>query len=207
MRSRYLAASFVFTLFFLFAAPFSGSQAAPATKPETVEWVYRIQYGHRDEWLQIFKKYQIAILQKQKQLGYVKDYTVWAPSLHTSEESRWDIRVIITRASHDAPAGQSEDEIAQQLFPDQTTFHRDENRRWELTTNHWDLPIHQVNLSADVSGITPAPAVIPDFRKLRRFSTRHPEFNFRKVYQQYYCSKQQTRVDVRVLADLLIETA
>ena len=37
-----------------------------------------------------------------------------------------------------------ESEIARQLFPDQEAFHRDENRRWELRTNHWDLPIHRV---------------------------------------------------------------
>jgi hypothetical protein len=40
---------------------------------------------------------------------------------------------------------QSESEIARQLFPDQETFRRDENRRWELTTNHWDLAIHRVD--------------------------------------------------------------
>jgi hypothetical protein len=119
--------------------------SAPSAHVETVEWVYRIRYGFHDEWFQIFRKYQIAILERQKQLGFVLDYTVWTPGLHTSEDSRWDYRIIITRASHDAPPGQSESEIAKQLFPDQAAFQRDENRRWELTTNHWDLPIHQVN--------------------------------------------------------------
>jgi hypothetical protein len=124
----------------------STTATSPTTaKPETEEWVYRIRYGFHDEWSQIFRKYQIAILERQKQLGYVLDYTVWAPSLYTSEESRWDYRVVIIRASHDAPPGQSEGEIAKQLFPDQVAFHRDENRRWELTTNHWDLPIHRVD--------------------------------------------------------------
>jgi hypothetical protein len=116
-------------------------------KPETVEWVYRVRYGYQEEWWRIFRKYQIAILERQKQLGYVKDYTVWAPGLHTDEASRWDYRVVITRASHDAPAGVSEDEVAKQLFPDQEVFHRDENRRWELTGNHWDLPIHIVKIN------------------------------------------------------------
>jgi hypothetical protein len=116
-------------------------------KPVIVEWVYRTKYGYKDEWWRIFKKYQLAILERQKQLGYVKEYTVYAPSLHTSEESRWDYRIIIVRASEDAPPGQSESEVAKQLFPDQEAFTRDENRRWELTTNHWDLPIHVVKLS------------------------------------------------------------
>jgi hypothetical protein len=121
-------------------------QTAPAIsgKPETEEWVYRIRYGYQEEWWRIFRKYQIAILERQKQLGYVKDYVIWAPSLHTDEASRWDYRVVITRASHDPPAGASEGDVAKQLFPNQETFHRDENRRWELTANHWDLPIHVV---------------------------------------------------------------
>jgi hypothetical protein len=123
-----------------------GNSKPPArVKPETEEWVYRVRYGFGDEWFDIFRKYQIAILERQKQLGYVLDYTVWAPSLHTSEDSRWDYRVIIVRASHDAPSGDSEAEVARQLFPDQTSFKRDENRRWQLTANHWDLPIHQVD--------------------------------------------------------------
>ena len=124
------------------------ASAAATAKPDTVEWVYRIRYGYHDEWFRIFRKYQIAILERQKQPGYVKEYTIWAPGLHTSEDSRWDYRVIITRASHDAPPGQSESDVAKQLFPDQEAFHRDENRRWELTTNHWDLPIHQVDLNS-----------------------------------------------------------
>jgi hypothetical protein len=63
----------------------------PEAKPFTEEWVYRVQYGHKDEWWRIFKKYQIAILERQKQLRYVKEYTVWAPGLHTNEDVRWII--------------------------------------------------------------------------------------------------------------------
>jgi hypothetical protein len=126
----------------------SSTASDPARKDFTEEWVYRVQYGHKDEWFRLFKKYQVAILERQKQLGFVKQYTVWAPGLHTSEEFRWDYRVVIVRASYDAPRGQSEDEVARQLFPDQATFKQEENRRWELTSNHWDLPIHVVNLDA-----------------------------------------------------------
>jgi hypothetical protein len=122
--------------------------SASVTKPVIEEWVYRTKYGYKDEWWAIFKKYQIAILGRQKQLGYVKDFTVYAPSLHAGEDYRWDYRVIIVRASADAPPGQSEGEVAKQLFPDQAKFKCEENRRWELTTNHWDLPIHVVDPDA-----------------------------------------------------------
>ena len=127
-----------------------GPQTGTAAKQTltTVEWVYRTKYGYTEEWFRIFRKYQIAILERQKQLGYVKEYTVYSPSLHVSEDARWDYRVIIVRAAGDAPPGQSEEEVAKQLFPDQATFTRDENRRWELTANHWDLPIHVVKLDS-----------------------------------------------------------
>ncbi len=124
----------------------AGAQSPVTAKPVTVEWVYRVKYGYKDEWFRLFKKNQISILEKQKKLGYVKQYTVFAPSLHTSEDSRWDYRIIIVRASADAPAGQSETELAKQLFPDQAKYQQEENRRWELTTNHWDLPIHIVDV-------------------------------------------------------------
>jgi len=132
------------------AWPQHPAAAATSAKPETEEWVYRVRYGYEEEWWRIFRKYQIAILQRQKQLGYVKDFQVWQPGLHTSEDSRWDFRVIIARASHDAPPGQSEEEVARQLFPDQALFHKEENRRWELTANHWDLPIHLADINAPV---------------------------------------------------------
>jgi hypothetical protein len=143
--------------FLAFSTPphVAGAQQTTATvtaapKPVTEEWVYRTKYGFKDEWWTIFKKYQIAILQRQKQLGCVKGFTVYAASLHTSEDARWDYRVIIVHASAEAPAGQSEGEVAKLLFPDQAAFKRDENRRWELTTNHWDLPIHIVDLEASI---------------------------------------------------------
>jgi hypothetical protein len=94
------------------ASVLSGTLTAAAQQPSTaisaapnpviIEWVYRTKYGYKDEWWKIFKKYRLAILERQKQLGYVKEYAVYAPSLHTSEDSRWDYRIIIVRSSQDA---------------------------------------------------------------------------------------------------------
>lgn len=115
----------------------------PGVKGYEVEWVYRVRYGFIDEWWDIFRKYQIPILDRAKELGYVLDYRIYHPQLHTDEAGRWDYRVEITY--RDATAGSHEEEIAAQLFPDTATRKREENRRWELTTNHWDLPIYQVD--------------------------------------------------------------
>jgi hypothetical protein len=124
----------------------SAAAAAPVQKPYLVEWVYRVKYGYKDEFFEIFKKYQIPILDREKELGYVTSYSIYSPSLHTSQDSRWDYRIIITYRSQES-AGHGA-EVTRQLFPDTEALKRDENRRWELTENHWDLPIHVVDAKA-----------------------------------------------------------
>ena len=125
------------------AGPALAQAQAASPKPVEVEWVYRVQYGHQDEWWRIFQKYQIAILDREKQLGYVVNYTVTRPGLHVSEDSRWDYRVVITYRDQDGET--HEEEVAKALFPDTAARRAEENRRWELTANHWDLPIHEID--------------------------------------------------------------
>jgi hypothetical protein len=130
----------------LLAGPVAFAQAPkPGVKGYEVEWVYRVRYGFIDEWWDLFRKYQVPILDKERQLGYVLDYRIYHPQLHTDEASRWDYRVEITYRDFDGT--KHEDEIAQTLFPDATRRKKDELRRWELTTNHWDLPIYQVDVT------------------------------------------------------------
>ncbi len=117
-----------------------------AEQPYLVEWVYKVKWGHSDEFLGLLKKYQLPILDREKQLGYVTQYTVYSPGLHTSEDQRWDYRVFITYKNQ-ASASHSK-EITRQLFPDQATFKREENYRWEITEAHWDLPIRVVDPNA-----------------------------------------------------------
>jgi len=123
--------------------PLHAAMAQAGQAPYQVEWVYRIRYGYQDEWWKIFQKYQIAILDREKTLGYVSNYVVVRPGLHTSEDSRWDYRIVITYPNQ---AGSThEDEVERALFPDRATLHKQEQRRWELTLNHWDLPIHEID--------------------------------------------------------------
>ena len=74
----------------------ANAQTRPSDKPLQVEWVYHVKYGYQGEWWKIFKKYQVATLDREKQLGYVTDYQIFRPGTHTSEDSRWDYRIIIT---------------------------------------------------------------------------------------------------------------
>jgi hypothetical protein len=125
-------------------APFA---ASTDDKPYLVEWVYKVKWGHADEFWQIFKKYQIATLNREQQLGYVASYTVYRPGLHTGEDTRWEYRIIVTYKNQ-ATSGHG-NEVEKQLFPDQATRTREENRRWELTEAHYDLPIHIIDPNGD----------------------------------------------------------
>ena len=149
-RNRNGALFAAFGLLALGAPGVASAQSQPRVAPVNpyqVEWVYRVAYGHQAEWWRIFKEYQIAILDREKQLGYVTDYAVFRPGLHTSEDARWDFRIIITYPNH---AGSThESEVEHQLFPNQAALEAEDQRRWELTLNHWDLPIRQVDPHGD----------------------------------------------------------
>jgi len=114
---------------------------SPQSAPYIVEWVYKVKLEHEDEFRQIFRKYQIATLNREKEQGSVLKYEVFRPGLHTSGDHRWSYRVVIYYKNSTSPSRASA--IGRQLFPDRAALTREETRRWDLTEDHWDLPIRQ----------------------------------------------------------------
>jgi hypothetical protein len=70
------------------------------------------------------------------------------PADHLPESSRWDFKVTLTYRDIQAAFGDTShhDAIRKQLFPDQATFEREEQRRFEILLAHWDVPIETVKL-------------------------------------------------------------
>ena len=129
-------------------------QSAPQTQANTpyiVEWVYTAKWGYFDDWYALFKKYQIAILDKEKEEGLVTKYIVQRGGSHAlGEGDRWDLRVLIYYKSREAQvAGRG---TGQKLFPDQATFRKEEQERWRLTLRHYDLPITEVDPHVERTG-------------------------------------------------------
>jgi hypothetical protein len=63
-----------------------------------------------------------------------------------TEEARWDYRVTI-RFKNSTVATTSDPQEAtyiRQLWPDQETYKREEQRRFEILLAHWDLPIMDI---------------------------------------------------------------
>lgn len=122
----------------------SPTQTLPSYR---VEWVYKVRWGYDDEFWALFRKTQIPVLDREKELGYITDYRVYRPGLHTSEDYRWNYRVVIIYQNVLGPTHSGE--IEKQLFPDRAAYRRDENRRWELVDAHYDLPIREIDPHAE----------------------------------------------------------
>jgi len=119
-----------------------GQTAARAEAPFAVEYYYKARWGFADEFARLFRKNHLPVLQKQVESGRLLEVKAEKPRYHATEEGRWDFRVTIVFRSAAAAADSSgESEIARQLFPDQETFRREEQRRFEIVLAHWDVPL------------------------------------------------------------------
>jgi hypothetical protein len=129
----------------------SYAEAAPATsdKPFVIEYYYKAKWGHADEFLKLFKKNHYPLLKKGVESGRVVKVWMDQPRYHTTEDGRWDFRVTIV-FKNSTVANEPFDEAAlqKQLYPDQETFQREEQRRFEILDAHWDLPIKTMDLDA-----------------------------------------------------------
>ena len=131
----------------------SFAQGAPpqggADQPYTVEYYYKTPWGHQQEFLQLFLKNHYPLLKKQIETGRILSVKIETPANHMTEDARWDYRVTIRfkNSTVATTANPDEDKLIKQLWPDQGTYQKEEQRRFEILLAHWDLP---------VSDITPA---------------------------------------------------
>jgi hypothetical protein len=139
-----------FLLSFLILIPIVLPAQPPpeAGKPFVVEYYYKAKWGYADEFLRLFKKNHYPLLQKQVELGRMLKVWMDQPRYHTTEDGRWDYRVtIVFKNSTVANEPFDEDTLKKQLWPDQATYAKEEQRRFEILLGHWDLPIKNVELS------------------------------------------------------------
>ena len=131
------------------AAVEQASGVKPQDQPFVVEYYYKAKWGYADEFLQLFKKNHYPVLKKEMEMGRLLKVWVDQPRYHTTEDGRWDYRVTIV-FKNAAVANEQFDESAlqRQLFPDQDTFKKEEQRRFEILLAHWDLPIKAVDVDA-----------------------------------------------------------
>jgi hypothetical protein len=130
-------------------APLVAQGAPPqsgAGQPYTIEYYYKCQWGHQQEFLDLFLKNHWPLLKKIESTGRIVSLKIESPAYHTTEDGRWDYRVTIVykNSTVATSANPDEDAFIKQLWPDQETYKREEQRRFEILLAHWDLPVTEI---------------------------------------------------------------
>ena len=126
------------------------AQGAPpqggADQPYTVEYYYKVQWGHQQEFLDLFLKNHYPLLQKMVGTGRMLSVKIEAPAYHTTEDGRWDYRVTIRfrNSTVATTANPDEEAMIKELWPDQAKYKSEEQRRFEILASHWDLPVTDI---------------------------------------------------------------
>lgn len=100
---------------------------------------YQVAPGKHDEWLALYKKWHLPIMEYSIKNGAVASEKIYASGTHMGEP-KWDFAIIITAP----PPGQakklslSRADLIRKLYPDLAAYVAGEKERWSLTIGHWD---------------------------------------------------------------------
>ena len=95
----------------------------------------------------LFQRNHYPLLKAGVADGRFVSVKTYVPRYHGDGRADWTFAVEIV-AKDDAPSGPSEDETIKKLFPDQATYKKEEQRRFEILEAHWDVPLNGVDLDA-----------------------------------------------------------
>ena len=130
----------------------NSTNTADATEPEdeylTYEFYYKVKWGYFGEWMELYKKNHYPILKRLQEMGRIVRMEATYPIDHAGEADRWDIRFTIVYPNVQiAYEDFDRSVILEELYPDQETFKKEEQRRFELLIEHKDVPVSVDNLS------------------------------------------------------------
>ncbi len=121
-------------------------KTAETDRPYIVEYYYKTRWGYADEFIRLFRKNHYPVLKKQVG-GRILHVSAVRPRFHATEDGRWDYRVTIVWKNIQATnEGFDEEALKRKLYPDQKTFRKEEQRRFEILLAHWDVPVADVDL-------------------------------------------------------------
>jgi len=146
---RFFLFAFAAVVAALSCAPLIAQGAPPqggADQPYTVEYYYKVQWGHQKEFLELFLKNHYPLLQKIVGTGRMLSVKIETPAYHTTEDGRWDYRVTIRfkNSTMATTANPDEEAMIKELWPNQAQYNAEEQRRFEILVSHWDLPVTDI---------------------------------------------------------------
>ncbi len=124
--------------------------AATEPTPVTVEYYYRIKWGSAEEFKRLYAKNHAPLLDEMKKLGFVRSVRADEPFTHMAGGPRWDLRITIS--FRDAAAAISDpdwdkrwEEAKARLYADRKAFDAEEQARFALLEEHWDVVVNEVH--------------------------------------------------------------
>jgi hypothetical protein len=139
MKKKYIFIS-VFTIVLCSTSAFSQQSSTSGNKYFTVEGYYKVKWGYADEFISLWKANHYPLLKKAIEKGDIVSVSASRPKFHSGEDTRWDFRVIIVfKTVVEAFDETLTEPYKKDLYPDQDTFKKAEQHRFELLLSHWDI--------------------------------------------------------------------
>lgn len=132
------------------SVPTSSVKASTAPSvPVTMEYYYRIKWGSAAEFKRLYDRNHAPLLVAMQKAGFVRSVVVEEPFTHMAGGPRWDLRVTIGFPDATAALPNPEwdrlwEAERKRLYPDKAGFDAEENRRFSLLEDHWDIVVSAV---------------------------------------------------------------
>jgi hypothetical protein len=114
-------------------------------EPKTTWYFYTVKWGFQDEFLDLFQRNHYPVLKAKEKAGMFRSVRAYVPEFHGDGRADWTFAVELV-VPPNPPTTPSDDEIIGKLYPDRAKFTREEQRRFEILTGHWDVPLNRVDL-------------------------------------------------------------
>jgi hypothetical protein len=132
--------AFVISALLISSNSFSQQKSDPSKDYFTIESYYKVKWGHADEFISLWKANHYPLLKKAQEKGDVISITVSRPRFHSGEETRWDFRVTVVFKTVSLAFDENLTEpYKKQLYPDQESYKKAEQYRFEILLAHWDI--------------------------------------------------------------------
>lgn len=117
-----------------------------SAKSLTVWYFYRVRWGHHDEFVELFRKNHYPVLAERVASGRYLSVRCVEPKFHGDGRADWTFATEIVFRDAASIFEPSDSSITTRLYPDQETFKREEQRRFELIEAHWDVVLKDTRM-------------------------------------------------------------
>lgn len=117
-------------------------------KPRVSIGYYKVAPSKQDEWLALYKKWHRPIMDEQIRHGTTISSTLFALSSHQFNGD-YNFVIINVSPAEAKPYPTSRGELIKKLFPDIEAYVAGERKRWELTLDHADTSLVEIDISEE----------------------------------------------------------